>query len=79
MTMFHGTRFYAVRSRDIGTFGGRAKQATIKIYRSNNANSPACVLDQYAQMTEFEGLIEDCGEDRAKRDAIMAEFVEYGG
>ena len=79
MEMFHGLKFYAVRSRNVGTFGGRAKNTTIKIYRSDNANNPACVLDQYAQMTEFEGLIRDCGKDRAKRDMIMAEFVKFGG
>lgn len=77
--MYHGLKFYAVHSRDVETFRSRAKQVTIKIYRSNNANSPACVLDQYAQMVEFEGLIKECGEDRAARDNVMAEFVKFGG
>ena len=76
-TMYHGLRFYAVRtSRDAGS---RAKTTTIKIYRSDRANSPVVTLDQPAQMTEFEGLITDCGEDRVARDRIMAEFVEFGG
>jgi hypothetical protein len=79
MKMFHGLRFYATTSRDVSTFGGRAKQATIKIYRACSANSPACILDRHAQMAEFVGLIEDCGDDRAKRDAVMAEFVKFGG
>jgi hypothetical protein len=77
--MFYGNNFYAVKSRDVGTFGGRAKKETIKIYRSSNANSPACILDRYAQMIEFVGLIEDCGEDRTRRDSVMAEFVKFGG
>jgi len=34
--MYHGSRFYTVRSRDVGTFGGRARQASIKIYRSSS-------------------------------------------
>ena len=63
----------------LGTFGGRAKQATIKIYRSNNASSPACILNQFGQMTEFAGLITECGDDRARRDKVMAEFAEFGG
>jgi len=77
--MFHGNHFYAVKFRDVGTFGGKAKQQTIKIYRSSNSSTPACVLDQYAQMEEFVGLIEDCGDDRSKRDAVMEEFVKFGG
>lgn len=79
MQMTHGTQFYAVKSRTVGTFGGRAPTATIKIYRAHAANSPACVLDRHAQMAEFEGLIADCGADRDKRDAVMAEFVKFGG
>lgn len=79
MKMFHGLRFYAVRSHSIGIFGSRAKRATIKIYRSNCANSPVCILDAHGQMTEFEGLMSDCGEDREARDRVMAEFVKFGG
>jgi hypothetical protein len=38
--MFHGIRHYAVYSRDVGTFRGRAKNATIKVYDGSCANSP---------------------------------------
>jgi hypothetical protein len=38
--IWHGIRLYAVDSRDVGTFGGRAKRATIKIYDGSCANSP---------------------------------------
>lgn len=79
MIMYQGLQFYAVKSRTVGTFGGKPKNTTIKIYRSNNAGSPACVLDKFGQMEEFVGLIEGCGEDRGKRDAVMAEFVKFGG
>jgi hypothetical protein len=75
----HGLRFYAVRSRDVGTFGCKAAHATIKIYRSNNANSPACTLYTFPQMEEFLGLILECGADRNKCDSVMEEFVKFGG
>ena len=79
MTIFHGTLFYAVRSRTVGTFGGRAAKATVKIYHSSNAGSPACVLNEFGQMSEFMGLVEAAGDDRVARDAVMAEFVKFGG
>lgn len=41
MRFYHGTRFYAVDSRTISLFGGRAGRATIKIYDSSSrANVP---------------------------------------
>jgi hypothetical protein len=78
MTMYHGNLFYAVKSRDVGTFGGHAKSATIKIYRSTAANFPACILDQPGQIAEFEGLMFD-SSTREVRDMWMGEFVKYGG
>jgi hypothetical protein len=42
--IYHGTRLYAVDGRDVGTFGGRAKRATIKIYDGSNAASPRTVI-----------------------------------
>ena len=76
--MYHGTLFYAVKSRSVGTFG-RAKTNTIKIYRSSDSGRPACVLDQPGQRIEFAELIKDCGEDRSARDTVMAEFISFGG
>jgi hypothetical protein len=40
MMMFHGIRHYAVYGRDVGTFGGRDKNPTIKVYDGSCANSP---------------------------------------
>lgn len=70
--MFHGVLFYASHGRSVGTFGGRAKTATVKIYRSNDAGSPACTIEQPA---EFLARMAECGEDRTARDRVMAEFV----
>lgn len=79
MKIYHGNLFYAVSSRDVGTFGGKAKQVTIKIYHGNNANSPACILDQFAQISEFEGFMKEHKNNRQEIDKIIAEFVKFGG
>jgi hypothetical protein len=42
--IYHGTRLYAVDSRDVGTFGGRAKRATIKIYDGSNMATPRTTI-----------------------------------
>jgi len=39
-SMHHGMIYYAVDSRDVGTFGGRAKPATIKIYDTRDCGQP---------------------------------------
>ena len=44
MTIYHGIRLYAVDSRDIGTFGGVARRATIKIYDGSCANKPRTTI-----------------------------------
>ncbi len=44
MTIYHGIRLYAVDSRDVGTFGGRAPRATVKIYDGSCANRPRATL-----------------------------------
>lgn len=44
MKLYHGIRLYAVDSRDVGRFGGRAKRATIKIYDGSCANSPRTTI-----------------------------------
>lgn len=73
--MFHGMRFYAVQSRDAGTLGGRAKLATIKIYRANDAGSPAGVISDAAKMAEFAALFTACGENRTERDNLMSKTL----
>lgn len=78
-SMHHGTINYAVDSRDVGTFGGRAKRSTIKIYDTRNCGQPIVTIsgesvrvmrDKLATMFErserqayFEAII-------AKRSAI---------
>ena len=44
MRLYHGITLYAVDSRDVGTFGGKAKRATIKIYDGSCANSPRTTI-----------------------------------
>jgi hypothetical protein len=39
MTLFHGTLLYAVYGRNVGTFGGRAKASSLKIYDTRNCGS----------------------------------------
>ena len=76
MNIYNGLRFYAVQSRTRGTFGV-AEHVTIKIYRSNNANVPACIVtggDE--QMAEFVELFAACKGDRHAIDAFVAKFVE---
>ena len=46
MRIYHGIRLYAVDSRDVGTFGGRAKRASIKIYDGSCANSPRTTISE---------------------------------
>jgi hypothetical protein len=40
MLMFHGTTHYAVHGRSVGTFRGRDKNATIKVYDGSDMSSP---------------------------------------
>ena len=44
MMIYHGIRLYAVDSRDVGTFGGKAKRVSIKIYDGSCANSPRTTI-----------------------------------
>lgn len=53
MKLYHGIRLYAVDSRDVGTFGGRATRATIKIYDGSCANTPRAVIAGAAAVNDF--------------------------
>jgi hypothetical protein len=44
MLMFHGTTHYAVYGRSVGTFGGRDKNATIKVYDGSNMARPQLTI-----------------------------------
>lgn len=44
MKISHGVRLYAVDSRDVGTFGGRAAKASIKIYDGSCATVPRTTI-----------------------------------
>jgi hypothetical protein len=44
MKIWHGIRLYAVDSRDVGTFGGRAARATIKIYDGSDCGTPRTTI-----------------------------------
>jgi hypothetical protein len=76
--MFHGTRFYAVQSRDAGAFG-RARVLTIKIYRSTDAGSPAAIIADRDQMAEFTKSFSACGENRSARDDVMSKVLSNKG
>lgn len=39
-SMHHGIVYYAIDSRDVGTFGGWAKSSTIKIYDTRDCGRP---------------------------------------
>jgi hypothetical protein len=66
--IYHGIRHYAVHSRDVGTFGGRAKRATIKVYDSSNCGQPL--------LTVSGELVAKMLEDLGNPNATLREFRE---
>ena len=69
MTMFHGTTLYAVHSRDVGTFGGRAARATIKIYDTRDCGTPRLTISGETVAPTL-AMLRDC--KKVGRDAIQA-------
>ena len=72
MQMFHGVRYYAVHSRSVGTFGGRAKAATLKIYDGQCANSP--LFDEIPS-DELLTKLQQYRRDRAALQSLLEQVL----
>jgi hypothetical protein len=68
MMMFHGSTLYAVHSRTVGTFGGKAARATIKVYDTRDCGSP--VLTVSGELTSI--ALGKLREHRGDREAVQA-------
>lgn len=75
MTIWHGTRLYAVHSRDVGTFGGRAKRATIKIYDGSCANSPRATLSEMELVRQMRADLTGIAKDRPGINDYLRRFL----
>jgi hypothetical protein len=71
MKIHHGIRLYAVDSRDVGTFGGKAPRATIKIYDGSCANSPRATISG-RQVDGFRAVVP---KERDKIEAFLRIYL----
>jgi hypothetical protein len=70
-SMHHGMLYYAVDSRDIGTFGGRAKSSTIKIYDTRNCGRPLVTVSG-ADVRTMRDKLAAMSERTAREDYFRA-------
>lgn len=73
-SIHHGLLYYAVDSRDVGTFGGKAKASTIKIYDTRDCGSPRMTISgEYARKMRdrLAGMYE-----RGERDTYFRAVIE---
>lgn len=75
MDMYHGTRLYAVYGRDIGTFGGRAKRPSLKIYDGSDCATPRTTISASLRLAQARDDLEALKGDRDQIDAYLRRYL----